>query len=137
MADEHDKSLDVIGEDYNPVNGEIQLHRIYPYRPYTYHRIKRIFLKYFNIELVYINQGYKANRRPGFRERYDLVEADTREVIVKFVTLDQCRRVLAYYYDFPEEDEYSAGVSPRQWKCREFQRILEELREKERKKHEE
>lgn len=118
-------------------DGEIKLHRVYTYRPYTYHRIKRIFNDYFNIEMVYLNQGYKANRRPGFCERYDLVEKDTREVIAKFVSLDQCRRVLAYYYDFPEEDEYSAGMTPHEWKRREFNKKLEELREKERMKHEE
>lgn len=112
------------------------LHRVYTYRPYTYHRIKRIFRDYFGIEMVHLNQEYKANRRPGFCERYNLVEADTREVVVKFVSLDQCRRVLAYYYDFPEEDEYSSGNTPHEWKRREFNRKLEELREKERKNHE-
>lgn len=108
------------------------LHRIYLYKNYSYHRIKRIFRDSFNIEMVYINQGYKANRRPGYCERYDLVEADTREVVAKYVTLDQCRRVLAYYYDFPEEDEYSAGNTPHERKRREFNKKLEELREMER-----
>lgn len=113
------------------------LHRVYTYRPYTYHRIKRIFRDYFGIEMVHLNQEYKANRRPGFCERYNLVEADTREVVVKFVSLDQCRRVLAYYYDFPEEDSHTSGNTPHEWKRREFNRKLEELREKEKKNHEE
>ena len=113
------------------------LHRIYLYKNYSYHRIKRIFRDNFNIEMVYINQGYKANRRPGFCERYDLVEADTREVVAKFVTLDQCRRVLAYYYDFPEEDEYSTGNTPHERNRREFNKKLEELKEKEKMNHEE
>ena len=137
MSDDYDISDSNSGKWEFSVDGEVKLHRIYTYRPYTYHRIKRIFNDYFNIEMVYINQGYKANRRPGFCERYDLVEKDTREVIAKFVSLDQCRRVLAYYYDFPEEDEYSAGMTPHEWKRREFNRKLEELREKERLKHEE
>ena len=111
------------------------LHRVYTYRPYTYHRIKRIFRDYFGIEMVHLNQEYKANRRPGFCERYNLVEADTREVVAKFVSLDQCRRVLAYYYDL-EEDEYSSGNIPHEWKRRECNRKLEELREKEKKNHE-
>ncbi len=135
MSDDYDISDSNSGKWEFSVDGEIKLHRIYTYRPYTYHRIKRIFNDYFNVEMVYINQGYKANRRPGFCERYDLVEKDTREVIAKFVSLDQCRRVLAYYYDFPEEDEYSAGMTPHEWKRREFNRKLEELREKERMKH--
>ena len=113
------------------------LYRIYLYKNYSYHRIKRIFRDSFNIEMVYINQGYKANRRPGFCERYDLVEADTREVVAKFVTLDQCRRVLAYYYDFPEEDEYSGGNTPHERNRREFNKKLEELKEKEKMNHEE
>ena len=137
MSDDYDISDSNSGKWKFSVDGEVKLHRIYTYRPYTYHRIKRIFNDYFNIEMVYINQGYKANRRPGFCERYDLVEKDTREVIAKFVSLDQCRRVLAYYYDFPEEDEYSAGMTPHEWKRREFNKKLEELREKERMKHEE
>ncbi len=135
MSDDYDISDSNSGKWEFSVDGEIKLHRIYTYRPYTYHRIKRIFNDYFNVEMVYINQGYKANRRPGFCERYDLVEKDTREVIAKFVSLDQCRRVLAYYYNFPEEDEYSAGMTPHEWKRREFNRKLEELREKERMKH--
>ena len=114
-------------------NSEVpELHRIYLYKNYSYHRIKRILKNEFNVEMVFINQGYKANRKPGYCERYDLVEADTREVVAKFVTLDQCRRVLAYYYDLPEEDEYSAGNTPHERNRREFNKKLEELREKER-----
>ena len=131
-----DKDITDSQEIY-PLAGEsIGLHRVYTYRPYTYHRVKRIFRDYFGIEMVHLNQEYKANRRPGFCERYNLVEADTREVVAKFVSLDQCRRVLAYYYDFPEEDEYSSGNTPHEWKRREFNRKLEELREKEKKNHE-
>ncbi len=137
MSVNNDNTRDLYEEEPENLISEVAgLHRIYLYRPYTYHRIRRILLKYFNIEMVYLNQGYKANRKPGFCERYDLVEKDTREVIAKFVSLDQCRRVLAYY-DFPEEDEYSAGNTPHDWKRREFNRKLEELKEKERMSNEE
>ena len=122
-----DKDITDSQEIY-PLAGEsFGLHRVYPYRPYTYNRIKRIFRDYFGIEIVHLNQECKANRRLGFCERYNLVEADTREVVAKFVSLDQCRRVLAYYYDL-EEDEYSSGNIPHEWKRRECNRKLEELR---------
>lgn len=42
------------------------------YENYTYHRINRILKQDFNCRLENVWQGYKANRRPGYHEIYNL-----------------------------------------------------------------
>ena len=46
-----------------------RLLRVYTYQPYTVHRVKRM-LKEIGCVAENINQGYKANRRVGYRELY-------------------------------------------------------------------
>lgn len=121
-------------EELLEITGEIKLRRVYDYKPYTYNRIKRI-LDELGIEMIHLNQGYKANRRPGFCERYDLVECATGKRIANAVSLETCRRVLAKF-DFPEKDEKSAGHTTHEWRRIAFNQKLAELREKEKEKHE-
>lgn len=86
------------------------LHRKYDYLPYTVPRINR-YLKEQGFELENIWQGYKANRRPGYREIYRIIRKDTGEVINPCVNYEQLRRMLANL-DVPLYDEKSmAGRS--------------------------
>ena len=56
------------------------LRRVYTYQPYTVHRVKRM-LKEIGCVAENINQGYKANRRVGYRELYRIKRISDGKVI--------------------------------------------------------
>lgn len=87
------------------------LHRKYEYLPYTVHRINR-YLEEQGFKLENIWQGYKANRRPGYRELYRIIRSDTGEVINPCVNYEQLRRMLANL-DVPLTDEKSMAGRPK------------------------
>lgn len=87
------------------------LHRKYEYLPYTVHRINR-YLNENGFVLENIWQGYKANRRPGYRELYRIIRKDTGEVINPCVNYEQLRRMLANL-DVPLTDEKSMAGHPK------------------------
>lgn len=106
------------------------LHRKYEYLPYTVHRINR-YLNENGFVLENIWQGYKANRRPGYRELYRIIRKDTGEVINPCVNYEQLRRMLANL-DVPLTDEKSmAGrtkdTTSRNPNAEQFLKIVEHL----------
>ena len=58
---------------------------------YTHQRIKRILENDFNCHLENIWQGYKANRKPGYHEIYNLVDNATGKIIGSGLPLDHFR----------------------------------------------
>ncbi len=81
-----------------------KLVRIYDYLPYTFWRMQRIFAT-GGYHLEQVGREYKANRKPGFQELYDLVD-DNGGVLVSNLPLDAYRRFLASR-NFPLYDEKS------------------------------
>lgn len=61
---------------------------------YSHQRIKSILKNEYNILLIKEYQGYKANRRKGYCERYTMVQADTQQTILRGVTLNSLRTIL-------------------------------------------
>lgn len=74
---------------------------------YTHQRIKRILENDFNCHLENIWQGYKANRRPGYHEIYDLVDDATGKIIGRGLPLDHFRKEFARM-GYPLHDEKSS-----------------------------
>lgn len=70
-----------------------EFHRVYDYLPYSHWRIKRL-LKELGWHLEPI-VGYKCNRVPGYKQKYDVVETESGKVIRKNVTLDFFREIFA------------------------------------------
>lgn len=101
------------------------LKRIYDYKPYTFHRIKRILEQDFGYRLENIYQGYKANRSPFYQELYRLVQIHDNQVIVERVSLNQLRRFLAQR-DYPLYDEKSVHTE-RNSKAEAFLNIVDQL----------
>lgn len=61
-------------------------------RPYTYFRLMRILQERgFKAEVIW--QGYKAQRRKGYRERYRIIRLSDEKIIVEGITLDSLRRL--------------------------------------------
>lgn len=60
---------------------------------YSFWRIKRILDEFYNCRIENINQGYKANRRKGYVERYNLIDNETNTVIAKSITLHSLRKI--------------------------------------------
>ena len=82
-------------------------HRIYDYHPYTYHRMNRILKEHYGCKLEKIWQGYKANRKEGYKELYNIVTVSDGMVVAERITLDRLRHVFANA-DYPLYDEHSA-----------------------------
>ena len=55
-------------------------------------------------------QGYKANRKPGYKQLYNIVTIDEGSVICSNLTLDQLRSIFAQM-DYPLYDEKSAKTT--------------------------
>lgn len=108
-----------------PITG---IHVIYGgYLPYTIHRIRRILEREFNCRLENIWQGYKANRREGYKEIYRVIQNSDNEVIVDGITLDGLRRFLTKE-NFPLHDEKSScNKSPRNQNAAGFLKIVDTL----------
>lgn len=70
------------------------LTRIYTYQPYSHWRIKEILREHYGAYLQPIG-GYKCNRVPGYRQRYDLMDMETKEVLCENVRLDTFRHIFA------------------------------------------
>lgn len=83
------------------------LHRMYDMLPYTKHRIERVY-KQVGMHLENVWQGYKANRRPNYKEIYNLVKDTTGEVVAREQPLDYYRCILASL-DIPLYDEFSTA----------------------------
>lgn len=64
------------------------------YINYSFWRIKRILKEDYNNRLENIWQGYKANRRPNYVERYNLIDNETNDIILSNITLNSLRKVL-------------------------------------------
>lgn len=81
----------------------LQLRRVYDWLPYTYWRILRV-MKELGWDMIQIWQGYKANRRPGYCEKYRIVEHETGRVIREEVTIYQIQKAFAHE-EVPLEDK--------------------------------
>lgn len=77
------------------------LRRVYTYQPYTVHRVKRM-LKEIGCVAENINQGYKANRRVGYRELYRIKRISDGKVIHPCIDMESLRSFFAEH-DFPLE----------------------------------
>lgn len=88
-------------------SGELNPHCVAVYRPYTYHRLNRILKESYGCKLKEIWQGYKANRRPRYKQLYQIVTIDENQVICDRTTLDGLRAVFAQM-DYPLYDKKSA-----------------------------
>ena len=86
-------------------NAEFKIHPVS--EDYTHQRIKRILKNDFNCHLENIWQGYKANRRPGYHEIYNLVDNATGKIIGRRLPLDHFRREFTRM-GYPLDDEKSA-----------------------------
>ena len=91
---DYDFSTDVTSGDITP-------HRVTAFLPYTFHRLNRILEDYYGCKLEEVWQGYKANRKPGYKQLYN---------IVTNLTLDQLRSIFAQM-DYPLYDEKSAKTT--------------------------
>lgn len=86
---------------------ELNPHCVAVYRLYTYHRLNRILKESYGCKLKEIWQGYKANRRAGYKQLYQIVTIDESQVICDCTTLDRLRAVFAQM-DYPLYDKKSA-----------------------------
>ncbi|MDD6139658.1 MAG: hypothetical protein PUB68_10830 [Lachnospiraceae bacterium] len=101
------------------------------YYPYTQWQLKRI-AKALNWELVRIC-AYKEGRYPGYKNRYNIVDMNTQEILAKNVHLDDLRCIFARLeIGFPDEEIsdilYCDGINKQAIK---FNSIFNELVEKE------
>lgn len=101
----------------------------YAYDYYTFHRIQRI-LKGLGWSLENIWQGYKAIRRPGYRELYRLVDDATGDVVSECVSLDRLREIFAQagYPLYDEKSNINAGRPKRNKGAEHFQRMANRLK---------
>ena len=91
-------------DENDPKNQEFTgIHRYYPWKPYSYWRIEGILRNYFGWALTQINQGYKANRRPGYQGLYRVYEIETGKTVCDCASVYSMRKFLASF-DFPERE---------------------------------
>lgn len=64
------------------------------YNNYSFWRIKNILDNDYHYRLEKVFQGYKANRKPNYVERYNLIDNDTNTIILTNITLNSLRRIL-------------------------------------------
>ncbi|XZK75511.1 hypothetical protein ACSXCI_01985 [Clostridium perfringens] len=57
-------------------------------------RIKRILETEYQYRLEKVGQGYKANRKLNYVERYNLIDNDTNSIILESITLTSLRKIL-------------------------------------------
>lgn len=87
-------------------SGDITPHCVTSFLPYTFHRLNRILKDYYGCKLEEVWQGYKANRKPGYKQIYNIVTIDEGSVICSNLTLDHLRSIFAQM-DYPLYDEKS------------------------------
>lgn len=64
------------------------------YNNYSFLRIKSILERDYHYRLEKIFQGYKANRKSNYVERYNLIDNDTNSIILESITLNSLRKIL-------------------------------------------
>lgn len=64
------------------------------YPPYSFWRIKRILEEDYDYRLEKVGQGYKANRKAGYTERYNLIRNSDNKILLEWIKLDGLRKVL-------------------------------------------
>lgn len=82
---------------------DIGAHRVYDILPYSHWRVKQILNDYCNAHAVCI-RAYKEGRYPGYKQRYNIYDNDTGELIREDIRLDDLRRVFARN-DIPLHEE--------------------------------
>lgn len=70
------------------------LHRVYDFLPYSHWRIKQILNDYCNMHIKCV-RAYKEGRYPGYKQRYNVYDNETGELIRKDIHLDEFRRIFA------------------------------------------
>lgn len=95
-------------------SGELPLHYVSTYLPYTFHRLNRILKESYGCKLEEIWQGYKANRKQGYKQKYQIITLEEEKVICFCITLDQLRAVFAQM-DYPLYDEKSAKTKEQEF----------------------
>lgn len=99
---EEKKKKYIVPEEIELEEG-VEFRRVYDWLPYTYWRILRV-MKELGWDMIQIWQGYKANRRPGYCEKYRIVEHETGRVIREEVTIYQIQKAFAHA-EVPLEDK--------------------------------
>ena len=120
------KTVTTNDEEEICLDPNIGLKRVYDFLPYTHQRIKRIFKEDFGIRLDNIYQGYKANRREGYCELYNLVQIHDEQIVQRCLSLYDLRRFLANL-DYPLTDDFSIGQEHRNKGAEKFLNIVEQL----------
>lgn len=128
--EKNEKNNNKINEEDNEIitfESVTGIHIVYNYQPYTIHRIRRILKQDFDCRLENVWQGYKANRREGYREIYKVIQNDDNEVIAENIPLDVLRCFFARE-DYPLYDEKSScNKSPRNQNAAAFSKIVDTL----------
>lgn len=97
----------------NPITLEVTVEPPFESKPYTFWRIKQILDRDYHYELVNLFQGYKSNRRPGYRELYRIVDIDTGKTVIDVASLNGLRYVLTKE-GYPLHDE-GRKISAENW----------------------
>lgn len=79
--------------------------------PYTFWRIQRILKRDYHYRMEKIQQGYKANRSPYYREYYRIINMDTDELVCPKASLNGLRDLLTQEgYPLHDEDDRNIGA---------------------------
>lgn len=108
-------------EPGDPFYGVRYLVQAYNFLPYSHQRIKEILWTDYGLELDFIHPGYKGNRYPGYVNKYRVLNAETKEVVVERTTLNALRHFLAGRGHTVESPNHGAVT---------FLRAVEAIREK-------
>lgn len=82
---------------------DAEFHRVYDFLPYTHWRLKNLLNDYCNAHLERV-RAYKEGRYPGYRQRYNIFDNATGNLIRRNVHLDDLRRFFASK-NFPLDEE--------------------------------
>lgn len=119
--DEKEKSYDI------ELSGDEKLIRVYDYLPYSYYRIVAILRDYYHAELN-LTRGYKEGRYiPNYKQRYEVRDIVTKEVIKENVHLDDLRRVFAKNRIPVQEEPVPVHMRVRSQGAEQFNRILYQI----------
>lgn len=76
------------------------------YPPYSFWRIQRILKQDYDCRLEKVMQGYKANRKYGYVEKYNLIRNSDDKILLEWIKLDGLRKILGEA-GYPLHDEKS------------------------------
>lgn len=77
------------------LTGDEEFILTYDYLPYSYYRIVEILRTYYNAELNLV-RGYKEGRyNPDYKQRYEIRDITTKEVVNENIHLDDLRYFFA------------------------------------------